>query len=141
MTVGVMGFYFVLSDIHAVVSNAIRKDIEFSSRLSMLEKIQIKYKLNPGVYKKAKMSLYMDEFKVATLDYDFLFSKFPTSLRQDLKFHVNSQKLRPFPLFKNLERKSMNILADALMEMEFDASKHNQIKSFITKTIQQRTYF
>lgn len=139
MTVGVMGFYFVLSDINAVVSNAIRKDIEFSARLSMLEKIQIKYQLQPQIYKNAKMSLYEDEFRVDTLDFDFFYSKFPISLREDLKFHVNSQKLSQFCIFKDLDRKIMNRLSECLQEMEFEPSKPDQTKSFTTRTTRPRT--
>lgn len=139
MTVGVMGFYFVLSDINAVVSNAIRKDIEFSARLSMLEKIQIKYQLKQDIYKNAKMCLYEDEFKTVELDYDFFYSKFPISLREDLKFHVNSQKLANFALFKDLDRKVMNRLCDCLKEIEFEPSKPHQTKSFTTRTTPPKT--
>jgi hypothetical protein len=123
MISGVMGFYFVLSDINAVVSNAIRKDIEFSAKLSMLEKIQAKYTLTQGVYKDAKISLYEDEFKVIVLDLEPFFKKFPSSIREDLKYNVNSKKLKMFPLFWDLDRSIMNTLGDCLTETVIEPSK------------------
>jgi hypothetical protein len=126
MMFGVMGFYFVLSDINAVVSDTVRKDIEFSARLSMLEKIQVKYKLKDEVYKEAKMSLFEDEFRVVNLDLGLFFSKLPSFLREDLKFKVNSLKLKPFPIFKNVERSILNSLGNCLTETTFEPStEHN----------------
>jgi hypothetical protein len=122
MMFGVMGFYFVLSDINAVVSDTVRKDIEFSARLSMLEKVQKKYDLTYDVYKEAKMSLYEDEFKTPTLDLKSFYSKFPTFLRVDLKFRVNSIKLKNFPIFKNLDRSIVNILGQCLVETVIEPS-------------------
>jgi hypothetical protein len=122
MCSGVMGFYFVLSDINAVVSNAIRKDIEFSQRLSMLEKIQTKYQLTEEVYKDAKISLYEDEFRVQKLDLQPFFLRFPSSIREDLKFHVNSDKLKMFPIFSDLDRSDMNNLSDCFAEIIIESS-------------------
>lgn len=118
-----MGFYFVLSNINAVVSNAIQKDIVFSSKLSMLEKIQTKYILTEGVYKDAKISLYEDEFKVQPLDLDSFFCKFPSSIREDLKYNVNFKKLSMFPLLQDLDRSIMNTLGDCLTESMVGPSK------------------
>ena len=123
MMIGVMGFYFVLSDINAVVSDTVRKDIEFSARLSMLEKIQNKYKLTDDVYKQAKMSLYEDEFRIVNLDLKVFLPRLPSFLREDLKFQVNSVKLKEFVIFKNLDRPVLNQLGKCMVETTFEASR------------------
>ena len=68
------------------------------------------------------MSLYEDEFKVVQLDLVPFFAKFPSSLRDDLKFHVNNQKLKFFPLFKGLDRSYLNCLGDCLKNRVYEPS-------------------
>ena len=117
-----MGFYFVLSDINAVVSDTVRKDIEFSARLSMLEKIQKKYLLTPQVYKMAKMSLFEDGFKTVNLNLKMFYTRYPSFLREDLKFRVNSIKLKQFTMFKNLDRSIVNSIGESMVETTFEPS-------------------
>jgi hypothetical protein len=123
MLTGVMGFYFVLSNINAVVSSTVRKDIEFAARLSMLEQIKKKYVLNEKVYKEAKISLYEDEFKPIQVNLTPFFSKFPISLRENLKYHMNIKKLRFFKMFEGLDRKVINSLGKHIKTIKFQASK------------------
>ena len=123
MLAGVMGFYFVLSNINAVVSSTVRKDIEFAARLSMLEKIKKKYHVSEPLYKEAKISLYEDEFKVMDLNLQPFFSKFPISLREDLKYHLNVKKLNSFRVFRSLDRSILNSIGEKLKEISYEPSK------------------
>ena len=130
MIIGVMGFYFVLSNINSVVSSTVRMDIEFAARLSMLEKIKKKYQLSLPVYKETKRSLFEDEFKSMDFNLNNFFKKFPISLREDLKYHLNVKKLAQFNLFYGLDRSTLNTLGDSLKLLRFEPSK-----SFNTKTL------
>lgn len=135
-----MGFYFVLSNINAVVSSTIRKDVEFAARLSMLEKVKKKYGLVEKTYKGAKVSLYESERTDLDFDLQPFFRRFPSSLREDLKFHLNVRKLGSFDIFRNLERSVINTLGDCLKELRVPPSRPNQIRPCTLKTTPPKTY-
>jgi hypothetical protein len=99
-------------------------DIEFASKLSMLEKIQKKYILHPKTYKNAKVCLYEEEYRRDSFDLIPFFEKFPKSLRGDLKYHVYSKLLCNFPFFENLESEIINTIGDCLKEATFKKSKN-----------------
>ena len=124
MLIGVVDFYFVLSNINSIISSTIKKDIEFAAKQTMLEKIQKKYMMDPKIYKNAKISLYEEEYRRDTFDLSPFFEKFPKSLREDLKFHVYSKLLFNFPFFRNLESEIINTIGDYLKESTFNKSKN-----------------
>jgi hypothetical protein len=123
MLIGVVDFYFVLSNINSIISSTLKMDIEFASKLSMLEKIQKKYTLLPKTYKNAKVCLYEEEYRRDSFDLIPFFEKFPKSLRGDLKFHVYSKLLHNFPFFENLASEIINSIGDCLKESSFKKSR------------------
>ena len=123
MISGVMGFYFVLSNINTVVSSTVRKDIEFAARLSMLEKIKKKYSISAKLYKEAKVSLYEDEYKPIEVNLKPFFIKFHITLRENLKYFMNLKKLNSFRMFDNLDRSIVNSLGKCIKSVKYEPSK------------------
>lgn len=122
MFCGVMGFYFVLSNINAVLSSAIREDVQFAARLSMLERLHKKYTLDAPTYKRAKMSLYEQETNSARVNLEPFLSNFPSLLRGHLKFHWNAHKLSQFGLFSGLGRALVKTLGNTFQELRIGPS-------------------
>jgi len=133
MVVGVVGFYFLLSDINAVISEALNKEARFSAKLSMLEKVNIRYKLSPDTYKEARASLFRlaDRTK---LDLLFFYGCFPTHIREELKHAQYSAELAQFPLFRKLKPEQLNRIGDALQLEVFEESRLDQTSSSSKRT-------
>ena len=121
MVIGVVGFYFLLSDINSIISNTVKKEILFSSKLAMLEKVHISYNLADKTYKEAKLSLYKQVDK-ENFDLDGFYSQFPIFIREELKFHVYSIMLKPFLIFQKLKMDQINRIGDSLQIETFDKS-------------------
>lgn len=121
MFVGVVGFYFLLSDINSIISSTVLKEMQFSTKLDMLETVNKNYQLHRATYREARESLYrlseQDEFDLKTF-----YSHFPFHLKEDLKFHVYSQMLSQFPLFHKLDADQINRICDSLQLETFEQS-------------------
>lgn len=118
---GVIGFYFVLSDINSVISTALKEDMNFSSRVTMLEKIQEKYQMNNKVYFKAKRTLFQEENQKGDIELRPFFQQFPRSLRQDLKYSVYSKNFELFAFTKYTEPLILNEIGDCMKRQTFRA--------------------
>jgi hypothetical protein len=121
MFVGVVGFYFLLSDINAIISEAVNKEMQFSSKLSMLEKVNESYKLSQETYKEAKISLYQLADS-SCVDLPFFYRQFPLKIREELKYAVYNDMLVQFPLFHKLKMEQINRIGDALKFQVFEKS-------------------
>lgn len=125
MCVGVVGFYFLLSDINSIISSTVGKEMQFSTKLDMLEKVNTSYQLTQATYREARQSLYRlsdrDEFDLKTF-----YSHFPFHLREDLKYHVYSRMLSQFPLFHKLDADQINRISDALQIETFEKCRRSR---------------
>jgi hypothetical protein len=122
MIVGVVGFYFLLSDINSIISNTIKKEIQFSAKLSMLEKVNENYQLTEETYKEAKQSLFElsenDKFNL-----DSFYDQFPLVLKEKLKYRVYSNMLEQFSIFHKLKPEQINTIGDSLQNETFEKGK------------------
>lgn len=122
MVVGVIAFYFVLSDINSIISSGIKYDMDFSLRVTMLEKIQEKYRMRTCVYRQAKKTIFSEEEQQQTLDLPPFFRQFPRSLRQSLKFSAYSRDFAKSYFGKYVDPLIVNCLGDAARVVHIPAS-------------------
>ena len=122
MIIGVFGFFILLSDIHSIVSNKVKKKIHISSKLCILKKLNSTIHLTEGTYKKAKSSLY-NRTEAKKFDLQIFYSHFPVRIQKDLKFHVHSLLFRQFQLFNNLSKEQINRIGDSLNYETFKKSE------------------
>ena len=126
MIIGVVGFYFLLSDINSIISNTIHKEIQFSARLAMLERVNNSYKLTEKTYKEAKQSLFEVEKRVK-FDLEVFYNQFPVILKEKLKYHVYSSMLNRFPIFHKLKPEQINHIGDSLQSETFEKGTYKVI--------------
>jgi hypothetical protein len=97
--------------------------MNFSSRVTMLEKIQEKYKMNQDIYREAKKTLFLEEAKQSKkLDLSPFFKNFPRSLRKDLKYSVYSRDFQDVYFSKHVDPIIVNCIGDAMKNIKIPAS-------------------
>lgn len=120
--IGVIAFYFVLSDINSIISSGIRYDVQFSMRITMLEKIQEKYHMQKSIYLEARRALFNEELHQDKLDLQPFFSHFPRSLRKTLKYSAYSRNFRKCYFSRYVDPLIINCIGDAAKSVKISAS-------------------
>lgn len=122
MIIGVIVFYFVVSDINTIISNSVAKEIQVSACMTKLEKIKKKYPISSNMYKAAKLSLFNKNLNNLVNTKGFL-GHFPRSFENELKYHMYSKKFELFNWTQNVPSNFLGRLGDEIREVELEESK------------------
>ena len=139
MIIGVVSFYFVVSDINTIISNSVAKGIKVSSCMVKLEKIKELYPVSQKVYSQAKKSLFGKQPLDLARDRRRFLDHFPKSFQNDLKFHIYSKQFKDFPWVPQLGLSVLGMLGDAVREVDFEESKRDQTPKCTSRTTLPRT--
>lgn len=121
MIMGVIGFYFVLSDINSIISSTLQSEYNFSSRVTMLEKIQEKYKMDYKVYIQAKRTLFEEERETRVFNIQPFVERFPKFLQLELKYSIYSRDFKNFGVFNYVDPLILAYLGDAVTRVHIPA--------------------
>lgn len=123
MIIGVIGFYYVVSNINSIISSSIRINMAFSSKIMLLDKLNKKYKLDPVFFKMVRRSLIQEDYKRDISNFKPMFQKFPKYLRRDLKYEMYKKVFGKFKILLGLGKKVLNTIGDHVKNLHFQESK------------------
>ena len=93
--------------------------------MTKLEKIQKKYMLSSGVYQKARMSIFKSKHSTHASWRKWFLDQFPMYLQNELKYHIYSKMFSFFDWNNQLTFNTLNLLGDAVKEVDFEESSCN----------------
>lgn len=124
MIIGVIGFYFVVSNINSIISNSIKKQSLISLKKSFLYKINEKKKFKPKILEMISKQIDdYNEFHEWKEVKKFL-NVFPKVYKRDLKYAFYKNLLRDFQFLKSFNKKIINSVGDCMTELSFYKSNH-----------------
>lgn len=138
MIIGVIGFYFVVSNINSIISNTIKINMNFTAKISLLDKLQAKYKLNQRFYRMIRKSLIKEDYKRDVESFKPMFRKFPKYLRRELKYQMYLKVFGNFKILLKLDKNVLNKIGDCSAKLHFQKSGPDQIKPFTRRTTPPR---
>lgn len=139
MIIGVISFYFVISDINTIISNSVAKGMKLSSRLTKLEKIRQQYILSPQLCQKARVSIFQPRAFSEESSQDWFLAQFPKSLQNQLKFHIYSKLFSFFDWTLSLSPTTLSLLGDVVHQVQFEESGADQTLPCTSRTTLPRT--
>lgn len=122
MIIGVIGFYFVVSNINSIISNTIKKNKNFTICMTKLEKLKKKYKIGDEIYRLAKRAIIKEEHKHEILNYIPLIKTFPKSLKKKLKYEMYINILGGFRFLKDLGMPAVISIGNKIKEVNYEKS-------------------
>lgn len=134
MIIGVIGFYFVVSNINSIISNTIKINMSFTSKISLLNKLKNKYNLDIRFYKMIRSSLIKEDYKRDVENFKPMFQKFPEYLRKELKYQMYLKVFGNFKVLLKLDKNVLNKIGDCSIKLQFQESGTDQTKSFTRRT-------
>jgi hypothetical protein len=139
MIIGVIGFYFVVSNINSIISNSIKRNMNFTSKITLLSNLRDKYKLKPKFYKMVRESLINEDYKEDITNFTPMLNKFPRYLQRELKYNMYLKIFGNFNLLRRLEKNILNAIGDKVKQVHFQESKHNKTKLSTKETTLPKT--
>lgn len=126
MIIGVIGFYFVISNINSITSNSINQQRLISLQKSFLYKIHEEKKLKPQIFKIINKQIEnAHDFKKRRTVTEFL-NIFPKVLKRELKYTFYKNYLfGNFQFLKNFEKKIINSIGDHMIQVNFTKCNSN----------------
>ena len=115
--IGVIGFYFVVSNINSIISNSIKKNKNFSICMTKLEKLKKKYNIDEKIYKLAKRALIKEDFKKEVFDFVPMMISFPKSLKKKLKYDMYINMFGGFRFLKDLPMETVISIGNKMKEV------------------------
>lgn len=128
MIIGVIGFYFVVSNINSIISNSIKMNMKFTSKITLLTQLRDKYKLKPRFFKMVRESLIKEDYKEDIQNFQSMFLKFPKYLRRELKYKMYLKVFGNFSLLRRLEKNILNAIGDKVKQVHFHESRPDQTR-------------
>ena len=125
MIIGVIGFYFVVSNINSIISSSIRINMAFTAKITQLSKLNKKYKLDPELFKMVRSSLINEDYKRDISNFKPMFKKFPKYLRKELKYEMYKKVFGNFRILLGLQKKVLNSIGDHVTPLNFQESNIN----------------
>jgi hypothetical protein len=125
MIIGVIGFYFVVSNINSIISNSIKNNMNFTAKITQLDKIRTRYKLNPNFFKMVRQSLIKKDYIQDIDNFKPMFNKFPNYLREELKYKMYLKMFGNFRILLRLEKHVLNKIGDCVKKVHFHESTFN----------------
>ena len=121
--IGVIGFYFVVSNINSIISNSIKKNKNFTICMTKLEKLKKKYDIDEKIYKLAKRALIKEDFKKEVFDFIPMMVSFPKSLKKKLKYDMYINMFGGFRFLKDLPMETVISIGNKMKEVVYQKSK------------------
>jgi hypothetical protein len=102
LMVGIMIYSYAVSSLSNYVQERDEKSKKLESSLSYLDQLKLKYRINETLYRKIKRFLKY-EYSVNKLDNNTFVSQLPTTLRNDMMYHMYFDIIHSFAYFKTFD--------------------------------------
>lgn len=124
MVIGVVGFYFVVSDINTIITNSILKNSKLTKKYTLLLKIQEQYEIDKYYIEKAQKALLKKkEIEKDFLEWKDFINYFPEIYSKYLKYEIYISKFKNFKNISKMKKRELNILGDKITEIHISSSK------------------